>query len=173
MSGNAKFRWFLLAPILVALFVVTSSIPWAEHYALRKENKNAKFVLADKAMRLALVDTLFYRYDKWFSTFGVEIERLKHSPKNLVNKSELMKFHFAFAGLTGELTHTLAFTSKFSIPEIKEDFIFHSKRVKELAYEILDQEGANLIGTSWHLVTQHVTSVTVNIIKTMVNKWIR
>ena len=144
MSGNAKFRWFLLAPILVALFVVTSSIPWAEHYALRKENKNAKFVLADKAMRLALVDTLYYRYDKWFSTFGVEIERLKHSPKNLVNKSELMKFHFAFAGLTGELTHTLAFTSKFSIPEIKEDFIFHSKRVKELAYEILDQEGANL-----------------------------
>ena len=28
----------------------------------------------------------------------------------------------------------------------------------------------NLIDTSWHLVTQHATSVTINIIKTMVNK---
>ena len=29
MSGNAKFRWFLLAPIVLALLVVTSSISWA------------------------------------------------------------------------------------------------------------------------------------------------
>ena len=31
MFGNAKFRWFLLAPILVALFVVVASpvISWA------------------------------------------------------------------------------------------------------------------------------------------------
>ena len=31
MSGNIKFRWFLLAPILVALFVVFASpvISWA------------------------------------------------------------------------------------------------------------------------------------------------
>ena len=26
MSGNVKFRWFLLAPILVALFVVISPV---------------------------------------------------------------------------------------------------------------------------------------------------
>ena len=30
MSGNIKFRWFLLAPILVALFVVISPVvSWA------------------------------------------------------------------------------------------------------------------------------------------------
>ena len=31
MSGNVKFRWFLLAPILVALFVVVNSpiVSWA------------------------------------------------------------------------------------------------------------------------------------------------
>ena len=29
MYGNAKFRWFLLAPIVLALLVVTSSISWA------------------------------------------------------------------------------------------------------------------------------------------------
>ena len=30
---------------------------------------------------------------------------------------------------------------------------------------------ANLIGTSWYFVTQHATSVTVSLIKIMVNKW--
>jgi len=34
----------------------------------------------------------------------------------------------------------------------------------------LRQICANLIGTSWHLVTQHATSVTVSIIKIRVNK---
>ena len=34
----------------------------------------------------------------------------------------------------------------------------------------LCQVCANLIDTSWHLVTQHATSVTVSFIKTMVNK---
>ena len=102
---NNKLYWnkrfvFLVTVYLFLIFVFLDSI-WAEHYALRTESKNTKFILADKAIRLALIDTLYYRYDKWFSTFGVEIERLKHSPKNLVNKSELMKFHFAFAGLTG------------------------------------------------------------------------
>ena len=30
MSGNVKFRWFLLAPIVLALFVVVSSpVSWA------------------------------------------------------------------------------------------------------------------------------------------------
>jgi S1-C subfamily serine protease len=29
MSGNAKFRWFLVAPIVVVLFVVTSPVSWA------------------------------------------------------------------------------------------------------------------------------------------------
>ena len=29
MSGNIKLRWFLLAPILVALFFITPSISWA------------------------------------------------------------------------------------------------------------------------------------------------
>jgi len=30
MSGNIKFRWFLIAPLLVALFVVVNSpVSWA------------------------------------------------------------------------------------------------------------------------------------------------
>ena len=65
---------------------------------------------------------------------------------SLSNPQLEMKFHFAFAGLTGELTHTLAFTSKFSIPEIKKDFIFHffllSGRASQNAIIFLCSPGA-------------------------------
>ena len=36
--------------------------------------------------------------------------------------------------------------------------------------KLLCQFCANLIGTSWHLVTQHATSATVSLIKIRVNK---
>ena len=45
MSGNAKFRWFLLAPILVALFVVISPVvSWAGELedAQKKVRQNYK-----------------------------------------------------------------------------------------------------------------------------------
>ncbi len=142
-SPATKCLTFLIL-ICLALGPVCRDSVWAEHSVLRAENKDAKFISADRATRLALVDTLYYRYDKWFSVFRVEIERLQRSPESLLNKIELMKFHFALSGLVGELSHTLAFTSKFSIPEIKKDFIFHSERVKELAREILDQDDADV-----------------------------
>ena len=39
MSGNVKFRWFLLAPLLVALFVVVTSpvVSWAGELEDAKE----------------------------------------------------------------------------------------------------------------------------------------
>ena len=39
MSGNVKFRWFLLAPLLVALFVVVSSpvVSWSGELEDAKE----------------------------------------------------------------------------------------------------------------------------------------
>ncbi|KMP12530.1 hypothetical protein UR09_00220 [Candidatus Nitromaritima sp. SCGC AAA799-A02] len=112
---------------------------WAEHETLRADTEKSGLLTADRAVRLALVDTLYYRYEKWFSVFKVEIERLERSARTLGNQIELMKFHFAMAGLLGEFSHTLAFTSKFSIPEVKEDFIFHSERAKEVAWDILDR----------------------------------
>ena len=45
MSGNAKFRWFLIAPILVALFVVISPVvSWAGELedAQKKVRQNYK-----------------------------------------------------------------------------------------------------------------------------------
>ena len=45
MSGNVKFRWFLLAPLLVALFVVISPVvSWAGELedAQKKVRQNYK-----------------------------------------------------------------------------------------------------------------------------------
>ena len=45
MSGNVKFRWFLLAPLLVALFVVISPVvSWAGELedAQKKVHQNYK-----------------------------------------------------------------------------------------------------------------------------------
>ena len=39
MSGNVKFRWFLIAPLLVALFVVVNSpVSWAGEVEDAKED---------------------------------------------------------------------------------------------------------------------------------------
>ena len=48
MSGNVKFRWFLLAPLLVALFVVISPVvSWAGELedAQKKVRQNYKSTL--------------------------------------------------------------------------------------------------------------------------------
>ena len=46
MSGNVKFRWFLLAPLLMALFVVVASpvVSWAGELedALEQVRQNYK-----------------------------------------------------------------------------------------------------------------------------------
>ena len=49
-----------------------------------------------------------------------------------------MKFHFNYAGLLGELCHTLAFTSKYQDDKVVEKFLYHSRQVKGLAHDILD-----------------------------------
>jgi hypothetical protein len=57
---------------------------------------------------------------------------------SLENRVELMKFHFNYAGLLGELCHTLAFTSKYQDEKVAEKFLYHSRMVKELAHDVLD-----------------------------------
>ena len=70
--------------------------------------------------------------------FSGEINRLESASLSLENRIELMKYHFNYAGLLGELCHTLAFTSKYQDKKITKDFLYHSRRVKDLAHDILD-----------------------------------
>jgi tetratricopeptide (TPR) repeat protein len=96
---------------------------------------------AQELARQALTDSLYYKFDKWFAVFEREISRLENSPQSLENRMELMKFNFYYSGLLGELSHTLAFTSKYKVKEISDRFIHYSSRTKELAKENLESPG--------------------------------
>ena len=64
MSGNAKFRWFLLAPIVVALLVVvTFSVSWAGTLEDAKEQvrQNPNNALAHTRLGVAYFDSGKYK----------------------------------------------------------------------------------------------------------------
>lgn len=86
----------------------------------------------------ALVDTLYYNFDPWFPRFQNRIQKLEAGQQTLANQLELMRFYFYMAGLKGELTHVLSFTSKFKIQKIKKDFLFYSRKAKDLAEILLE-----------------------------------
>ncbi len=97
-----------------------------------------KNLTADEMSFLALKDSMYYHFDEWFSRFQGEINRLESAVPSLDNRVELMKFHFNYAGLLGELCHTLAFTSKYQDEKIAGKFLYHSRQVKYLADDVLD-----------------------------------
>ena len=88
----------------------------------------------------ALVDTLYYNFDPWFSRFKRRIQQLESSSQTLANQLELMRFYFYMAGLNGELTHVLSFTSKFKIQKVKDDFLYYSGKAKVLAKTLLENQ---------------------------------
>jgi hypothetical protein len=103
-------------------------------------NTRMKKLTADEMSALALKDSMYYHFDEWFSRFQGEINRLESAAPSLENRVELMKFHFNYAGLLGELCHTLAFTSKYQDDKIADKFLYHSRQVKDLAHDILDED---------------------------------
>jgi hypothetical protein len=86
----------------------------------------------------ALVDTLYYNFDPWLHRFKSRIEQLEAGPQTLANQLELMRLYFYMAGLNGELTHVLSFTSKFKIEKVKKDFLYYSGKAKALAETLLE-----------------------------------
>ncbi len=93
---------------------------------------------ASEMAERALVDTLYYNFDPWFPRFERRIKRLEASPQTIDNQLELMRFYFYLAGLNGELTHVLSFTSKFQVEKIKKDFLYYSGKAKDLAEALLE-----------------------------------
>ena len=86
----------------------------------------------------ALVDTLYYNSSDWVPRFQKRIDRLQAQPQNIPNQLELMKFYFYMAGLNGELTHVLAFTSEFFVDSVKQKFSEYNEKAKSLAQALLD-----------------------------------
>ena len=99
---------------------------------------------ADEMAPLALEDSMYYHFDEWFARFQGEINRLESATPSKENRIELMKYYFNYTGLLGELTHALAFTSKYQDTKISADFIFYSNRVKDLAHEVLDDDSKSI-----------------------------
>ena len=122
--------YFLLAGVLVFTVVPTKA---QEPFV-----SNANNLTAEEMAPLALTDSMYYHFDEWFARFAGEINRLESASPSLENRIELMKYHFNYAGLLGELCHTLAFTSKYQDKKITKEFLYHSRRVKDLAHDILD-----------------------------------
>jgi hypothetical protein len=86
----------------------------------------------------ALIDTLYYNFDPWMQRFQRRIKKLEAGPQTLANQLELMRFYFYLAGLNGELTHVLSFTSKYKVEQIKNDFLYYSGKAKTLAETLLE-----------------------------------
>ena len=93
---------------------------------------------SDDLVRQALKDTLYYNFDKWFEIFEQQITRLENAPPNLNNRMKLMKYYFYYSGILGEFCHVLAFTSKYKVQSVADEFFYYSTRAKGLANEILD-----------------------------------
>mgnify|MGYP005633017115 FL=1 len=91
----------------------------------------------------ALAASLYYDYDRWFEVFNKNIRELESAPPTTDNRLDLTKFYFSFSGLLGELTRTLAFTSKYKIQSVEDEFIYYSKRTKDTAHEVLKLPGIN------------------------------
>ncbi len=95
---------------------------------------------ADEMAPLALEDSMYYHFDEWFARFQGEINRLESAVPSIANRVELMKYYFNYTGLLGELSHTLAFTSKYRDAKVAKDFLLYSNRVKDMANEILNDD---------------------------------
>ena len=126
--------WFSTALVLVCLCLGTVGAAETQADVEKEIDSLSVSELAERA----LVDTLYYNFDPWFPRFQRRIQKLEADQKTLANQLELMRLYFYMAGLNGELTHVLSFTSKFKVKKIKDDFLYYSSKAKSLAESILE-----------------------------------
>jgi hypothetical protein len=122
------------------IFCITCVWLMSAEVSSRPLSSDIDRLTADEMTPLALEDSMYYHFDEWFARFQAEINRLESATPSKENRVELMKYYFNYAGLLVELTHTLAFTSKYKDAKIAADFIFYSNRVKDLAHEVLGDD---------------------------------
>jgi len=126
--------WVSTAVVLVCLFLGTAGAAETQADVEKEIDSLSVSELAERA----LVDTLYYNFDPWFPRFQRRIQKLEADQQTLADQIELMRLYFYMAGLNGELTHVLSFTSKFKVQKIKDDFLYYSSKAKSLAESILD-----------------------------------
>ena len=88
MSGNAKFRWSLLAPILVALFVVVNSpvISWSGELEDAEELVRQNPNYAPAYFELGVIYTGLKRYEEAIASYK---EALRIDPDYTLARNNL------------------------------------------------------------------------------------
>jgi hypothetical protein len=135
ISSAIKFfvRWVSTSVVLVFLSLGAAGAAEIQSDVEKEIDSLPVLEMAERA----LVDTLYYNFDPWFPRFQRRIQSLEADEQTLANQLELMRLYFYMAGLNGELTHVLSFTSKFKVKKIKDDFLYYSSKAKSLAEHIL------------------------------------
>ena len=120
-SPNLKILKIHISIILFFSFLVVNGV-WATERSADKtvEISVDHSLSTDEIIRQALNDSLYYRFDSWFDLFKQKIAELERLPDTVTNRLAKIRYHFYYAGLLGELCHTLAFTSKYKIPAIEK-----------------------------------------------------
>jgi len=131
-------KYFLSIFLLVSGLIVAGV--WATDEPTGETVSISTTLSADEIIRQALKDSLYYRFDHWFDLFKQNIAELEKQPESRANRLAKIRYYFYYAGLVGEICHTLAFTSKYKIEAIENDFIHYSLKAKELVLEFLDDE---------------------------------
>ncbi|MBI4383736.1 MAG: hypothetical protein HY579_06840 [Nitrospinae bacterium] len=93
---------------------------------------------AESLARQALVDTLYYNYEKWFAAFENAIAARESLPPALETRMELMKYYFYLGGLRVELSRTLAFTGKYKDAGLAETLLTDIRKAKQNAKSALE-----------------------------------
>ena len=91
----------------------------------------------DTMAREALLDTLYYNYEKWIPAFKQEISLFESRPQTLETQLQLMKYYFYYGGLLVEFSHTLVTTRKYKVPELETEHIAYLNKAKHAARAVL------------------------------------
>ncbi len=135
-------RWIpkIIALIFLSLLFEGPILP--ARFRLQLSAPPGKNISASVAAQRALIDSLYYEFDRWFENFDERIAYLEAQPESRENMMERMRFYFAYAGLLGEVSHTLAFTSQYKIDSVAKPFSHYSEMAKQIAHEIIDRDDA-------------------------------
>ena len=134
-SPMARIRSWISVLFLSVFFMATSAVA---DEARVDDAVDYDSMSALEMAEQALIGTLYYNFSDWVPRFQRSIDRLQAQPQNIANRLELMKFYFYMAGLNGELTHVLAFSSDFFVDSVKKNFSEYNEKAKTLAQSLLD-----------------------------------
>lgn len=129
--------FFCLFLTFLILTLVATNKAAADPLFLQNQDVPADSVPPEILAQNALLDTLYYNYEKWIPAFKLEISRFKSRPLTLETQIRLMQYHFYLGGLLVEYSHTLVVTSKYRLKELEEEYLAYLNLAKQDAQNVI------------------------------------